>query len=657
MTKRFILSMICGLGILSFIGGCAPTTTQHSTSVSRVALGSADSEASQSLVHEAEIALQRAISADPAERDTLLLDSAILFAQAGDIRHSQQTLDKLNPGALSNDYFVEYSLLGLELDLASYQLDSARKRLEEPRFVSLRQELGQTFQQRILSLASDINYVAGDIRNSVETSIQLSALYNPRKFSDQRSIALLNDKIWVRLSEMPFHQLQQMDAGDTSVLGGWLELAASMRYRQADPVAQKTFFSVWQKRWREHPAAKYPPAALSNRSSGRIPEDIALLLPLQGNYAIASDTLLSGFMSGYYENMSKGQATPTIAIYDTSSRPVTAVYDEAVNRGADLVIGPLRQSQVKELIANSDLKVPTLTLNRLDNDNENNRTNNDSPGDLIDEFGTSTERSVSSMGRSGSLMDRSGNPENLLQFGLSAEDEMDQISRRAWLQGQRNAFLITPESSWGQRAQRHFVDSWTARGGVVIGAITYPDSVNDFTQLLRSPLEIDLSEKRGLALRRSVKYGLNSTPRRRQDIDLVIVLGYGDKVRQIKPSLDFLYAGDIPVYATSHIYGGSEEIELNRDLSGITFSAMPWTLNGQLPRTLQPDQRLPTAFRQLYAMGYDAFLLHGLLDQLNSQESVPIFGATGLLKSSNGIITRDEKWAEFKNGRVIPAQP
>ena len=43
--------------------------------------------------------------------------------------------------------------------------------LEEPRFVSLRQELGQTFQQRILSLASDINYVAGDIRNSVETSI------------------------------------------------------------------------------------------------------------------------------------------------------------------------------------------------------------------------------------------------------------------------------------------------------------------------------------------------------------------------------------------------------------------------------------------------------------------------------------------------------
>ena len=128
--------------------------------------------------------------------------------------------------------------------------------------------------------------------------------------------------------------------------------------------------------------------------------------------------------------MSKGQATPTIAIYDTSSRPVTAVYDEAVNRGADLVIGPLRQSQVKELIANSDLKVPTLTLNRLDHDNENNRTNNDSPGDLIDEFGTSTERSGSSMSRSGSLMDRSGSPENLLQFGLSAEDEMDQISRR-----------------------------------------------------------------------------------------------------------------------------------------------------------------------------------------------------------------------------------
>ena len=57
---------------------------------------------------------------------------------------------------------------------------------------------------------------------------------------------------------------------------------------------------------------------------------------------------------------------PSVAIYDTSSRPVSDVYNQAIDLGAEMVIGPLRQSQVEELVSAPELRVPTLTLNRLD---------------------------------------------------------------------------------------------------------------------------------------------------------------------------------------------------------------------------------------------------------------------------------------------------
>jgi hypothetical protein len=621
MTKRLSLSMIYALAILAFIGGCAPTTTQDSGPIARVTLGSEELEINESLVSQAEVALARLQLSDTLDRDNLLLDIAILFAQGGDLEQSRTTLQLINTDQLSDNFFVEYSLLGLELDLAGRQLASAKVRLAETRFMTLRQNLEIHFQRRILSLESALNYAGGQIRASIENNIQLGRLYNPRKMSDQRLISRLHDQIWLQLNELPFSQLQQTDLADRGELTGWLELAAAMRYRQADPSAQKSLFAVWQQSWSEHPGANSPPAVLKRRLRGAgTPKNIALLLPLQGQYETPSTTLLNGFISAYYENLAQGARLPKITIYDTSSLPVTEVYNNAVERGADMVIGPMRQSQVEKLAASPRLQVPTLTLNRLDK-NQLNDT------------------------------------ENLLQFGLSALDEVSQIADQAWIQGQTNVLLIAPDSGWGLRARRHFIDYWTAKGGAVIDAISYPNSVNDFTRLLERPLEIDLSEQRSLALRRSVNRSLSSTPRRRQDIDLVIVLGYSGKVRQIKPALDFLYAGDVPVYATSHIYSGTQQIELNRDLSGIKFSAMPWTLEGHMPRPLKPDLRLPTAYRQLYALGYDAFLLHALLEELAKPNALPVFGATGMLRLSEGSIKRTEKWAAFENGRVVPAQP
>jgi outer membrane PBP1 activator LpoA protein len=619
MNTKLFLSIFYAGCILAFIGACAPISTQDSV-IPRITASPQDSDSSRSIVRQAEQTVVRAQSADPLRRDSLLLDAAILFAQAGDIANSRETLDLISADSLGDALFMEYSLLGLELDIASHLHTEAQQWLIQPRFVAIKPTLSLNFSRRILSLESDLNYAMGDLETSIGKLIELGESYSQRKILGQGSIALIHEKIWRQLNELPFQTLQKTQPGDRDTLAGWYKLAAAVRYQQGDPAAQKSRFTIWQQRWENHPGAKKPPSALTGRIQGRAPKNIALLLPLQDEYEIPSNTLLNGFMSGYYQKLAQGSAVPNINIYDTSEAPVNDVYNSAVNAGADLVIGPMRQSQVEELLSLSELDVPTMTLNRVDRSIENP-------------------------------------PENLIQFGLSALDEVEQIADRAWLEGQTNILLIAPDSGWGQRATNYFIDSWTARGGLVTGAIAYPSTVKDFTKLLKEPLEIDLSESRGVEMRRFINSSLSYTARRRNDIDLVVVLGYSEKVRQIKPSLDFLYAGDLPVYASSHIYNGTQQIELNRDLSGIEFSAMNWTLDGHMPRPLKPDQRLPTAYRQLYALGHDAFMLHAVLGEMDKPEALPVFGSTGMLTLSEGVIKRHEKWAVFKKGKAVPARP
>ena len=234
---------------------------------------------------------------------------------------------------------------------------------------------------------------------------------------------------------------------------------------------------------------------------------------------------------------------------------------------------------------------------------------------------------------------------------------MIQIADRAWHHGMRKVVVIAPDSGWGSRATEFFSQYWTNRGGTIVATVPYGPSVNDFTTRLKKPLQIDLSEDRGVQLKRFINSRIAFSARRRQDIDLVVMLGYPVKVRQIKPALDFLYASDIPVYSTSHIYNGVEQAGPNRDLSGVEFVAMPWTLPGSQATELQPDERLHIVYRQFYAMGYDAFLLHRNIEQLSHKQSIPLFGATGMLSLSDGIIRRQGKWAQFRRGKVAEIQP
>ena len=612
MSKQFLLKILCIGCILAFIGGCAPTATTDSGRVPVTYISEAED---LTALEQTELLFAQAQLLDQQGKE--MLEVAILFAKSGSLQRSTETRALVNSDLLTDQLFIEYTFLGVELNMQADDPTAALSNIEDPRFLQLQSYLGRQYQHRLLSIRADIYTELGDSIASLRNTIALATL-----LENKSDISNVHNKIWRQLARQPFNTLNQYSMDSDPILAGWCELAANGRRYQNNKEAQFVNFIGWKNNNKNHPAAIIPPSWFNQRQNNAgYSSQVAILLPLQGDYKGPSQTFLDGFMEAYYELYQQNKTEPpNVRIHDTSLQTMEQAYGNAVAEGADIIIGGIRQSETEALTKMSVLEVPTITLNRIDS------------GDMVQ------------------------NP-NLFQFGNSQQDEIRQIADEAWKKGYRRALFIAPENNWGQQAAVVFNSHWQNKNGVLVDQVAYPDSVKDFTKFLKKPLQIDLSESRGIQLRRFVNSRVIYTPRRRQDIDFVVVLGYPERVRQIKPALDFLWAADLPVYSSSEIYNGVSQSGLDRDLGGIQFTAMPWSLPGQLTSELNSDQTMHTAYRQLYARGHDSFLIHRNLSSLQNNSQVPLFGSTGILSISDGIIRRQVQWGEFQQGKVRNVQP
>ena len=152
------------------------------------------------------------------------------------------------------------------------------------------------------------------------------------------------------------------------------------------------------------------------------------------------------------------------------------------------------------------------------------------------------------------------------------------ISDKAWNQGHRSVFLIAPEQNWGQQASDYFTKKWKARGGRVVSSSLYSDSVKDFTKFLKPPLQIDLSEKRGIELRRFVNSQGYLYPSSSSGHRFRCVVGIpGTGLGKSSPHWNFCMHRVYPSIRARKFIMAFQRSDLDRDLSGIKFTAMPWT--------------------------------------------------------------------------------
>ena len=210
-------------------------------------------------------------------------------------------------------------------------------------------------------------------------------------------------------------------------------------------------------------------------------------------------------------------------------------------------------------------------------------------------------------------------------FGMAVEAEARQVAQLAKQQGLHQAIIITTHTPLSLRLQSAFEEEWTnsAHGA-----------------------------NRGIL--REIEY--NGDPAVFADIadttdTMVFLAADAENSRLIRPYLP----NKLPVYATSQVFTGNDNVLANYDLSGVHFVDMPWLLQPDHPAVMiypRPNPPLSAARERLYALGIDSFRLIELLIAGNLNTDLPLDGVSGQIRLNGHNFERTAVPAVFAQGRA-----
>lgn len=440
----------------------------------------------------------------------------------------------------------------------------------------------------------------------------------------QRSPSACLDTLWAAAQNLDAEARAVLKARKLRALTGWIDLAALRGIESAAQSAEK--LAAWLAAYPGHAAAPLASALQEAARRDALTRQLALLLPLSGPLAGAGDALVGGFLAAWYADTDSGVAVDVL----DSRRFASAAegYRAARERGASLVVGPLDKGQVDNILAAADAAVPVLALNRATGGGAN-------PA--------------------------------VLKLSLAPEDEAQQLARIAFAAGQRRALLVRPKGAWGERMQSTLRAHWSALGGHLSGVAIYAER-GGYSNALRAALALDTSAARARRLGALFPGTLETSERRRADLDAVFLLTRNSaEARAFKPLLDYHYAADLPVYSLSTALstvstvpsatlssGGGERRATGAvsDLDGIEVLAMPWRAAGlELPGL---EAHGGAGSNALHALGADAYRLARRWWRSRPETGLRFDGLTAHLAADrSGSLQRTLNLTEFDRGRLL----
>lgn len=593
---------------LLLVAGCGSTTPPARTRQPTVV--ETDTSAEQSPVDDL---LARAAGADAVEAARYFLEAARYLWDEGDVAGAEEILSFIQTDALDPIRMEGIRLLQAEVAAARDNQVRVAELLTVENFPTL-ERLSDEQRIRFVDLRATALAARGDFEEAITERIRLDARLAPEQMSAN------HDALWQVLKALPEARLEILaTATDDYDEQGWYRLAQIALTWSNDLDRQLLELRGWRGDWERHPAARVPPSeiALSEIVAQERPQRIALLLPLD---LAAGAIVRDAFMSAYFNLLELGGQVPEVRFYDTGTGAdgIVALHLQARTDGAQMIIGPLLKPQVAALQQEADLGVPTLALN-----------NNE---------GLDTRAP------------------QLYQFALSPESEARQVARKAWADGHRNAAILSPldaDNAALPRKRDSFLAEWQRLGGRVVAQDGYRDN---YTESISGMLNLDASTARMASLRELIGRPVVFVQRRRQDIDFIYLLADPGPARQIVPSLAYLYAGDIPVYAGQDVYSGISRPLQDRDLNGVNFADSPWLLGTAGSDASRLRELFPATTAnnlRLQAFGVDAFRLYPRLRLLESSPESRMPGATGTLRlGANRTIESELVWATVTDGLV-----
>ncbi|MFN0002418.1 MAG: penicillin-binding protein activator [Pseudohongiellaceae bacterium] len=561
-------------------------------------------------VTAADLLDQAAVAPSP-QSERLLFEAAQLMQIQGDLKDATEVLSFIKLEGLDSNLTASILLLQAELSISNKQPTQVMNTLRASNFPNLEQ-LQAAQKIRYHELRAKAQFDIGNKQQSALESILLDPLLT---IELQRNN---HEFIWQALFSLPLSQLRTQAVSATNFdVRGWYQLALIGRTSSNDLDRHLLEINNWRAEWSSHPAATVLPHELEliETIARDKPQHIALLLPMS---TTAGTIVRDAFMSAYFNLQEIGGQVPAVKIYDTNGgTDIRSLHLQARQEGAQLIIGPLLKQDVALLQKEADLGVPTLALNNVEGQ---------------------TPRSPL-----------------LFQFALSPETEARQLANKAWQDGHRRVAVLSPQDEAGNdfyaRKRESFLAEWQRLGGQLVALDIYKDN---YTSTIASMLLLTASEQRMNDLQELIGKPIQFVQHRRQDIDFIYLVAQPAPARQIVPSLAYLYAAEIPIYASQDVYSGLSRPVEDKDINGVTFGDSPWLLHEEDSGITQTRDLFPMNTAQnmrLQAFGMDAFTLYPRLLLLENSSTTKIPGATGMLMlGPNNNIDRELIWVVIRNG-------
>jgi outer membrane PBP1 activator LpoA protein len=604
---RHSRAVATGLLFSLVLAACVPTNAPRSPAETAAAQ-SAEALARQGQYDQAAQAYLTLATQSRSRADSYRLLAAEAWREEGQLARAAPVLASIQRQRLSGDEPLRLDLLRAELALDQHDAATALRLTTQPNVV-----VPAALQLRLLEWRARAMAASGDRWGAARTRVQMDDQLSGFDHAQNRQ------QVLDLLNQVGVDSLKQraaaMQRGDRML--PWVNEALSqlgVAVAQPPPDLQQ-------------PVGTLLPGADANVREGyKVPTQVALLLPSDGNYAAAGTAIREGFFTAYIDAGRNHAPRPSVRVYDSQGTADGAVkaYQQAVSDGAKLVVGPLTRGEVAAVFAQPTLPVPLLTLNHPDDKQLPN--------------GETSE------------------------FGLLPESEGAQAADHMIERGLRNAFVVISNDDFARRAAKAFKAELAARGGQLAGMVTLPIDSNNYADAiaaLRPAVTAPATTTPPATPADAATSGVASPVDAGGNGGGIFISMRPMQARLLLPQLRVAQI-TLPVFATSHVYEGNDDAASNRDLDGVEFCDAPWLFDAQpgLPSRNDIATRLPAASggaARLFAFGMDAWNLVPYLDWLRTHPGSYVPGASGQLTADQfGRVRRVLIWAQFQNGLARP---
>ncbi|WP_421194324.1 penicillin-binding protein activator [Aeromonas enteropelogenes] len=592
VTKQLSVSRLFGIILAAvLLAACASEPNQSS---GQPGMPSAFSE----ITKNAQWYLEQVDPAKPAEAFTWQMLAARSYLALGQSKPAAALFQQLQKQAQSPEQKAQLQLLQAHLLLAQGHANQALILLEGKPDVTLDADTQKNWYRQRVVLQLDINNKFGAAKSLIAMEPYLA----------QSELATNHQQIWSLLKSMTPSTLQALEeAPAPDVTTGWLRLAALVNEFGAQPNLLARQLDGWKRDFPNHPAQSDMPAGLGDlaSTSGTTVQQIAVLLPLSGNLEPQGAAIRNGMLMSYKEN----QGQFTLNFYDTQLKSTAELYKQAIQEGADMIIGPLLKDRVGELLK-ANPTVPVLALNELDQPIVNDST---------------------------------------YYFSLSAAADAAQAAQYLYGQGYRKPLLIAAQGRIGYSSIKAFEQTWATLSQDKPVVATF-GARNEVQGMVKNALSGRSTARAGEVVQLS-----DAAPR---SIDAVYVVANSLETRMIKPYVDISVnpMGSLPIYTGSRGYD-SAATEVASELNGLHIGEMPLLLGGFEKEREQIALLWPQTqgdLLRLFAMGYDAISLAENLPQMRKLGTMQQAGMSGQLSvDAKGNIIRTLNWGTYRNGKLV----